>query len=534
MRLFRILFLPLFFFIFSQYLLPAQNVSDITGDSFEETAGRGLSVSTKPQGVSVFIDGVERGQTPVSFNNLIPGEYNIRLEKDGYKDRQFSITLSGASRLVVSIEMEEARGHALVSVDRAAGSPDSLLLDPQIFAGSAQESMQAAEDAILLSLPAGYRTIRVRAFGWEETSVTVLVREDSVTGVNFSMKPAAFTLGRTEQSRRRFNPKNTSNLGVNEYRFEVSAPGSGTLTITDKNGITVYREQLAAFDTWFQSVSWNGRDNRGDLLPEGIYKAAIEAWRGPETQIITMETEINYSINIYPLSLSGGISGLAFAPVPQVLPKGSFQIEGGILFGSFCGGEKLFSRLPFETGFRFSPLNKFEFTAGFNTNPYFDGSSPWGITGAVKFNILDGSGNIPMGLAASGAYTWAADSGEAPLTPGRGIVFYLPFSFELTDLSFVFSPGMRVPVQDGSIPRLLISAGALYRANRLNAGLSFRPEFDFSDPGRPPDERVRFHTGAEVRFYPPPSNLVFSFLAGMWTQGSQRGGFGGLGIGIIY
>jgi len=76
------------------------------------------------------------------------------------------VTLSGASRLAVSIEMEEARGQALVTIERESGSPDSLPLEPQILAGSAQESALAAGNAILLSLPVGFRSIRIRAFGW--------------------------------------------------------------------------------------------------------------------------------------------------------------------------------------------------------------------------------------------------------------------------------------------------------------------------------------------------------------------------------
>ncbi|MCL2067566.1 MAG: PEGA domain-containing protein [Treponema sp.] len=543
----RIFCLPLLFFCTLFTLYAASNVSNIIGDNFEETDGRGLVINTNPRGVRVFIDGIERTQTPARFDRLRPGEYNIRLSKDGYKDRYFRVTISNNNRLTVSIEMEEARGQALVSVHRAAGSPDSLPCIPQVFAGSAEGresiiSRPTGENMVMISLPVGYRTIRVRAFGWEDATTTALITEDRTTSVNIELKPAEFRLEKASQSRSRFNPKNSSNLGINEYRFEATAPGTGTLTITDKNGFVVYESALGPFSSWFQSASWNGRDIYGDVLPEGIYTALIEIAVDqefyPDTtepQIIKLETEISYSINIFPLSLYTGFSGLAFTPAPHVLPAGSFQIEGGILFGKFNSREDAFSRLPFEAGLRFSFLDRLEIAAVLNANPHFDGSAEWGFAGSAKYSILGGDNNLPLALAAGAGYAWAEDT-EASPGLNRGALLYLPLSLELTKFSFIFSPGMRWPGPEDPVPRLELSAGALYRRAWLNAGLSVNSEFDFSDMQKDIlfNDRVMITTGADVRFYPPPSNLVFSFLAGAWFRGSDNGAFGGLGIGVIY
>ncbi|GHV95385.1 hypothetical protein AGMMS50293_17050 [Spirochaetia bacterium] len=531
----------------------AQNVSDIVGDTFEETAGRGLAIRTRPAGVTVFVDGVERGQTPLSIDTLRAGEYNIRLRKDGYRDRRFKITLAEKSRLTVSIEMEEALGQALVNIFRAEGSPgeDTLPLNPAIFSGS--DEMYGP----VLNLPVGRRTIRVRAFGWEDASATVFIEENRTAVVNITLKPMVFKLSGGNVSRRRFNPDNSGSLGLVQFRFEVSGPGSGVLTILDKNGAAVYQTPLGPFTAWSQSAAWNGRDSYGNSLPEGTYTALIEASgaaspqgetnlqeSGPAKQSLKLQTEINYSINIYPLSLASGFSGLAFAPVPSVLPQGSFQIEADILFGSFSAPEQTaqparpFSALPFEMGLRFTPINRLEIAAVLNANPKFDGAAGWGFTGSAKFKILNSAGALPLGMAAGISYAWAGTDGEAPLGSGRGGGLYLPLSLELPSLSLVFSPGMRWPGPDDPIPRLLLSTGALYRGPWYTAGLSLRPEFDFTNSGNrtniPFADRVRFLTGAEARFYPPPSNLIFSVLGGAWIRGSHAGGFGGLGIGLLY
>jgi hypothetical protein len=40
--------------------------------------------------------------------------------------------------------------------------------------------------------------------------------------------------------------------------------------------------------------------------------------------------------------------------------------------------------------------------------------------------------------------------------------------------------------------------------------------------------------GAEFKFYPPPSNVVYSLLGGMWLRNNHIGGFGGIGLGLLF
>ncbi|MCL2765785.1 MAG: PEGA domain-containing protein [Treponema sp.] len=497
----------------------------ITGDNFEEVDGRGLAIRTNPQGVRIFIDGVERGITPAVFENLVSGEHHIRLSREGFKDRNFNVTLFNTSRLVVSIEMEEARGIALVSIYKEQDSP--LPFNPQIFANASSINENKNE----LSLPLGYNTIRVRAFGWEDASVTVLVDEHATAAADILMRPAAFKMENASVSRRRFNPLNSGQLGITEYRFEVTAASAGALTIRNSQGITVYTEQLKPFDTWVQHVTWNGRDEEGNPLPQGIYTVLIEA----ETVSLKMETEISYSVNTFPLSLSSGISGLVFSPMPHVLPAGSYQFNAGIL----CFTEKkinadksIFNPIgfPFKIGMRVSPLEKLELATVFNINPYLHDHAGWGVGGSVKYNFLKG----PFLLSAAGSYSWADSRGEYPLSAGKGAGFHLPLSYEFKlagsgAFSFVLCPALFWKGPQGLSPEFLLSAGLLYHGSFFNAGLSARYEQDFTFA-----ENRNFHAGAEAHIFPAPSNLVFSLKAGTQIRKEQAGLFGYIGMGLIY
>jgi hypothetical protein len=537
----RLIFLFLVFLFFLPNLSAA---SDIVGDNFEEISGRGLVIRTNPPGVRVFIDGVDRGLTPVTLENTGFGEHQIRLTREGYRERRFNVTLSNNSRLVVSIEMEELRGIALVSVHKAGGSPDNLPFNPQIFSSALDETVSGIslshDNTVLLNLPVGYHTIRSRAFGWEDTAVTILVNENVNAAVNIFMRPALFRIENGTQSRRRFNPANPNNLGNTEYRFHVSAPGTGAITILNRNGSVVFSRQLNYFDTWVQNVSWNGRDSYGNPLPDGIYTVLIEASpisefiQGPaQTVQLTMETEINHAINIFPLSLRGGISGLTFTPMPSVLPPGSFQVEAGVLYGRFNISSSdmedgIFSGFPFGFGIRVATFNRLEAAAGFNINPLINNSTGWGLSGSLKYNIPQN--NLPVDLAIGASYSWSNKNGEDPLSPGSGIGLYMPFSLELEMFSVIFSPSVFWRGPDGIVPSILLSAGILHHSSSwINTGLSLRSEFDFWEDSRP-----KFLAGLEGRFYPPPSYLFFLVQAGLWTHNSLIGGYAGLGIGVIY
>ncbi|MDR0321316.1 MAG: PEGA domain-containing protein [Treponema sp.] len=512
-------------------------------ETFEEKEGRGLEIKTNPSNVKVFINGIDSGETPYSNNSLPPGQYNIRLSREGYNEQNFWVTLFSNSRLVVTIDMnQEPEGSAHVSVFRSAGSPSSLPLNPQIYSNTNDEEITAVSqlnsNTTLINLHTGLNSIKVRAFGWEDETVTVSVSSQSTAVVDIYMKPAAFRLQNISQSRRRFNPSNPGSLGITEYRFEVSAPGSGFISITDSDGSEVFRRRLDQFSTWVQNVTWDGRDSLGEILPEGIYTVLIEASPLPqytqgtvEPLSLTIETEINYSANIFPLSLDSGLSGLTFSPLPHTLPAGSYQVKAGILYGSFYikredVKEENVSGMPFNISMRIAPLKQFEMITVFNINPYFEDKIGWGVSGSAKYNIINGSGSGPLMFAAGVSYYWASEFGEYPLSPGRGVGIHTPLSLELSSVSIAFCPAVFWRGPEGLTPELLLSAGLLYRGSWLTWGISTRFEFDFT-------ENPRIFAGAELHLFPPPSNLVFSLHAGILTQ-NNIGGYGGLAIGFVF
>lgn len=60
-----------------------------------DTANTGsLSVTTTPAGVSIFIDGVQRGVSPATIPGLTPGDHTLLLKLDGYTDLSTPVSIT--------------------------------------------------------------------------------------------------------------------------------------------------------------------------------------------------------------------------------------------------------------------------------------------------------------------------------------------------------------------------------------------------------------------------------------------------------
>jgi hypothetical protein len=508
------------------------------GDSIEEIAGNGLVVRSTPSRAKVFINGIERGLTPYIQETISQGEYGIRLEKEGYAERRIWVHVRDTSRLEISLDLEEILGTLIVQVERAAGSPppEKLPLKAEIIAE------EITRTDTVLSLPVGYRVIRIRAFGWEEAVQSVYVYRDVIQRLTVELKPSPFSMTNAALSRARFNPANSGSLGTMEFSFIISAPGEGRITIENERGGLVFARDLGPFTAWYQSTVWNGRSSDGTPLPDGTYKALILAesipWgtATPVEQRAEMTVTIDSSMNIYPLSSSAGNSGLFFSPLPDILPRGSFQIDGNLLFGKVIPAGDGRIALPFAIALRTSPLDRLEMTAALNITPYFDAGAVPGVGGTLKWVFKKSRADSPLGLALGISYAWAREGTVTPFGTTAGGSVSLPLAWQIgSNLSLAVSPAVLWTGEEGypaeSIPRFLFSGGILFRQPFFTTGLSLRSEYIFQESA------VDFGplmAAAEIRFFPPPSNMVFSLLGGGWFKDGQGGGYGGIEIGVIY
>ena len=512
------------------------------GDRVEETEGEGLIIRSNPSGAWVYIDGIQRGRTPLRLQNFRFGTYSVQLEKEGFVDYWVTVSSRPGSVTRVYAELQPAIGRVFLNIRPAPDSSGTLTPLAPLISVDGQSYSSAS-----LELPVGFRSILVRAFGWEDFSTTLYVELNSFRELELNMKPASFKFYNTGISRGRFNPGNAGSLGTTTYSFEVSAPGRGTLTVMNGEWKPVFVRALGPFEGRSQSVVWDGRDGQGEILPDGVYTMVVEVSSIPaddtppvqDGYVLNVEIDSGYIIS--PLALGSGKSGLLYAPLPELLPRGSFQIEGSLLAGSPAelssesGGP--WTSLPFAVALRVSALEQLELSAALNVLPHVEKDPGAGIGAGAKWVFHNSKGGgLPLDAAAGAIFSWTGKTGLTPFGMASGIELYFPLKLDLGNLfSLALAPAALWTGDEGfpwgPVPRLLVSGGLLMRMAYVSAGLSLRSEYNFTggDPWPP-----FIIAGGEVKIFPPPSNFVFSFMGGVWVRGSDLGGFGGLGIGMIY
>jgi len=64
-----------------------------------------ISVTTSPEGASVFLDDVFQGISPLVMNDLDPGDYSVRATLDGYEPEVTTVNLAEGSDLPLSLTL---------------------------------------------------------------------------------------------------------------------------------------------------------------------------------------------------------------------------------------------------------------------------------------------------------------------------------------------------------------------------------------------------------------------------------------------
>jgi hypothetical protein len=503
-------------------------------DKVEEREGTGIEIVTDPENADVFIDGIRKGKTPLDLSDLKSGAHSLEIQKEGYRPRQEMILVKETGKLSIYLELRSTTGKASVTVRPARGRAElaSAPFEAEVTIDGVRKSVGVIE------LTAGLHTVKASAFGWVDQIRSVRVETDAFIILDMELAPAEFRVSQLGASRRRFNPMDGGKLGSTAIGFLVSAPGSGQVTITSKSGAVVFSDELAPFTTWKQEFEWNGRDAAGEPLADGEYTVVIRAVSVPlagkqaSIEVDRLTVSLDSSVAVRAASVAAGIAGTLYAPQARLLPSGSFQIEGSLLFGDSYDGA-IGDAPPFALGLRFAPADRWEAAAAVNIIGASSEDSTTSVALSVRRAILSASGRSPFSAALALRYGWLSEGESTPFATPSGIEVDLPLELgEPSDRGFFLgvSPGLRWSgnTLGASTPLAVFAAAAGRRSSGYVAALSAKTEREFSGGDGP------LFIGAEARFFPPPSTLVYGLSAGARFQDGDRGFSGGLSFGILF
>jgi len=332
----------------------------------------------------IYLDGVYRGNAPLSLSGIEPGLHQILVMKEGYYNEIYPITVMKGTTTSIMVQLSLITG-MLVIKDIPENTNFELIVDGK----SIQMNW--------MDLREGTHEITIREFGYVDHSETVRIIRKTTTELSGKLEKAAFSASDLHGAKRSFNPDNPSNLGKVDFSFSVTAPGTGRMIIKDATGTKIQTIEIEPFTTWKQNVIWDGTDAKGAKVTDGAYTAILEATdadlsEANSSAVLTREMPLLIDRSIaYPFTASdAGIGSSGPVVSASLLPQGALHLDFGASIYS-----SLFSP---NISVTVSPLSFLE--AGIRADAIVDpeSNSAFNFTGGLKAGRKTGNAHSAIAL----------------------------------------------------------------------------------------------------------------------------------------
>ncbi len=457
---FRLSFLLLLFLsspLFAEASFNIENIS-FTPESGETAY---LKITSIPDLSKVYIDGTFSGRTPYNEQQPAQGQHKIEIKKAGYTDLSFWIDCRNNSHIEVTAELGRIEGMVDIEVSPA---------DADIFISGSRYAVGE------YSIPAGLYSVHVRKFGYEDYSSQIQVIGGETLRLKAVLKKADFRLASFNTDKRVFNPLNSGILGSIKIDFEVTSEGGGYAEIISA-GRTVKTIIFQDFSDRYNSFTWDGRDDEGRTLDDGIYTIKIEVVSADGNTSDTEEDKIKIDSSIYYFPAVVGISGsgLSSCPATELLPAGGVQLSSGISLLDFSAAD-----IEIPAYIRYSVLERLELALRLSVLINSEGEREPSGTGIalLNFRIADFIDMFSLNGILSGGFS---NSAEAAMQSDFSLIgLNLPLELSTgtgkLPLSFILAPSVYWNYMEEQRFYAGLSAGAILKAANWSAGLSGKLE----------------------------------------------------------
>jgi hypothetical protein len=200
----------------------------------------GISVSSTPKGVGLFIDGIYQGKTDQIVGNLAPGPHLVSLSEAGYEPWSQMVSVASGQITTVTATLT-----AEVNPDTGDLQVTSTPTGASVFANGNYKGFTPVDDSLDINdLAPGAYTLEVKKSGFQDYSIQVTVDAGKKVQVHAQLTPAPVTPA-TATAEIVSSPSgaevyvNTVFLGITPLSFQNVTPGTYTVEIR-MQGYTPY------------------------------------------------------------------------------------------------------------------------------------------------------------------------------------------------------------------------------------------------------------------------------------------------------
>jgi hypothetical protein len=231
-------------------LVPASGATSGPGGfsdpSPQATAGS-LIILSEPSGSSVYIDGLSRGTTPVTFNNLVAGSHTVLIDHTGYYEWRSEVPVPAAGTRTISATLSPLNSGGVGSI-YVSSEPGGALVT---IDGNPAGKTPSGGSLILSTIPVGQHTISLALGGYLTQTLTTAVSENTVSTVSVSLPTAPPAPGNGELS------VSSTPAGANVY-LDTVFTGTTPLTLPDvAEGRYLITVSLEGYQEYSASVQVN-------------------------------------------------------------------------------------------------------------------------------------------------------------------------------------------------------------------------------------------------------------------------------------
>lgn len=347
----------------------------------EEGESSSVFVDTNFSGASVYIDGSYKGTTPCTANNIAPGYHDLKVSRDHCETRTVRIYVEKETKHSFWVEIEKISGKIYFDVTPSSAT---LSCDGTTFTRS-------------IEVDEGSHLFKARAFGYKDWSEYVTVYRGKKRNATLRLDVAPFEVTGFRTNKKEFNPNAGGKFSKIEFTASVTAPGTGKIEIVDEEGNAVWETSLN-FQTWDTSASWNGKNYRGEVVPDGLYTAILYA----KDYVNTIDLNISSTLLFQHMKITPDGSGIGAIASAELYPKGTIGVQlGGTFIKPLEGGPFLATRGgAFDAGFLWAINDHLELASDMSFQFYDD----FDVQASVSFK-----GGSQINLSASKLY-WALNA----------------------------------------------------------------------------------------------------------------------------